>query len=73
MSAMTLRGRLERQDFAGATWVLVADDGERWQLRGAVDPTWTGRRLTVHGTPAAAQFGFAMVGPVFEVERVEPG
>lgn len=71
MSGRTLRGRLEREDFGGVTWILVTDDGERWQLQGAIDPAWTGRRLTVHGAPAAAQFGFAMVGPVFEVERAE--
>lgn len=71
MSRETLRGRLETADFAGPAWVLVTDAGERWQLRGTIEPTWQGRRVRVHGAPAAAQFGFVMVGPVFEVERVE--
>ena len=29
-----------------------------------------GRRIRVEGAPAAEQFGFVMVGPIFDVSRV---
>jgi hypothetical protein len=70
MSASQLEGRLERDDFAGPVMILVTDAGERWQLRGGVDPGSIGRRIRVEGAPAAEQFGFVMVGPIFDVSRV---
>lgn len=71
MSDETIDGRLERDDFGGPTLILRADDGQRFQLKGDVPRRWVGQRVRVHGSPAEAQFGFAMVGPIIDVRRVE--
>lgn len=72
MSAeMVLEGRLEVADFGGAVARLVTDGGERWELRGVSAAAWAGQRVRVRGRRAAAQFGFAMVGPVCEVVEIE--
>ncbi len=68
---MTLTGTLSMRELGGAkTWVLDAPEGPH-ELRGAVDSSLIGRRVRVEGELAAAQFGFAMSGPVVRVTRME--
>ena len=67
---MTLKGTLRRQFFGGEVWVLEADGGASWQLRGKVPRELDGQRVEVSGKKAAAGFSFAMVGEVLEVERI---
>lgn len=72
MSALTLEGTVARDDFGGPVLMLRTADGQTYQLEGDVSPALVGRRVRVHGAQAEAQFGFAMVGPVIAVQRVEP-
>ena len=72
MSARTLEGTVSRDDFGGPVLILRTAAGQSFQLRGDVSPALVGRRVRVDGTEAAAQFGFAMVGPVIDVSRIEP-
>ncbi len=67
---MKLTGTLRRQFFGGEVWVLEADGGASWQLKGPVPRKLEGQRVTVSGRKAEAGFGFAMVGEVIEVDGV---
>lgn len=71
MSDVILEGTVQRDDFGGPVLILRTADGS-FQLRGDVSPVLIGRRVRVHGTKGAEQFGFAMVGPAIDVTRVEP-
>jgi hypothetical protein len=71
--AKTLRGTVRKNDLEGGVWELVADDGERYQLRGGdaglrVD----GQKVEVEGAVDKAGFGIGMTGPIFDVTRWRP-
>lgn len=75
MSDVTLEGTLHLDDFGGSVITLQTADGQRWQLQGIKPgdlPADPARRVRVQGARAAAQFGFAMVGPILEVRRIDP-
>ncbi len=71
MSALDLEGTVARDDFGGPVLMLRTAGGQTWQLEGDVPPSLIGRRVRVRGAEAEAQFGFAMVGPVIAVQRIE--
>jgi hypothetical protein len=64
-------GTLVVRELGGSkTWILEGPEGPH-ELKGAVDASLLGRRVTVHGELAEAQFGFSMSGPVIDVRRME--
>jgi len=66
---MKIRGRVERRDLEGGIWQLVADDGKRYTLVGAVAGLTAGAQVEVEGTIDDG-FGIAMAGPQLRVQRV---
>jgi len=66
---MKVRGRVERRDLEGGIWQLVADDGKRYTLVGAVQGLVAGAQVEVEGAIDDG-FGIAMAGPQLRVQRV---
>jgi len=66
---MKVRGRVERRDLEGGIWQLVADDGKRYTLVGAVQGLVAGAQVEVEGTIDQG-FGIAMAGPQLRIQRV---
>ena len=66
---MKLSGKVERVDLGGGAFVLVADNGQRYQLaggdRGMKQP---GVRIEVEGDVDPGAASTAMVGPVLRVK-----
>ena len=65
---MTIRGKLERRDLEGGTWVLVAGR-EQWVLVGEVPAALAGREVEVEGDKDEG-FGLFMQGPQLRVRRI---
>ena len=68
---MTVTGTLKREFFGGPVWVLTADDGASYQLKGKVPEALEGRRVQVSASKAEQGFGFSMVGEVLDVRSVK--
>jgi hypothetical protein len=66
---MKLRGKVERRDLEGGIWQLVADDGKRYTLVGAIGRLKAGAQVEVEGTIDDG-FGIAMAGPQLRVSRI---
>lgn len=66
---MKVRGRVERRDLEGGIWQLVAADGKRYTLVGAVGDLQDGAQVEVEGTIDEG-FGIAMAGPQLRVRKV---
>jgi hypothetical protein len=66
---MKIRGRVERQDLEGGIWQLVAEDGRRYTLVGAVGRLKSGTRVEIEGSIDEG-FGIAMTGPQLRVASV---
>ena len=66
---MRVRGKVERQDLEGGIWQLVAEDGKRYTLVGAVGRLKSGARVEVDGNVDEG-FGIAMAGPQLRVTSV---
>ena len=66
---MRVRGKVERQDLEGGFWQLVAEDGKRYTLVGAVGRLKSGARVEVDGNVDEG-FGIAMAGPQLRVTSV---
>ena len=67
---MKLRGLVHLEHFGGPVYVLRTDDARQFELRGDAVAAWIGREIVVEARPAAAAYGFSMVGPVLEVDRI---
>lgn len=66
---MKVRGKVERRDLEGGIWQLVADDGTRYTLVGAVGRLKSGARVEVEGSLDEG-FGIAMAGPQLRVTSI---
>jgi hypothetical protein len=66
---MKVRGRVERRDLEGGFWQLVADDGKRYTLVGAIGGLKAGVQVEVEGTIDEG-FGIAMAGPQLRVQKI---
>jgi hypothetical protein len=66
---MKVRGRVERRDLEGGIWQLVAEDGKRYTLVGAVSGLKAGSQVEVEGTLDDG-FGIAMAGPQLRVHKI---
>lgn len=64
---MITRGRLERRDVSGGTWVLVTRTGS-WTLYGNVPAALAGKEVEVEGDEGG--FGIGMSGPTLAVRRI---
>jgi hypothetical protein len=67
---MRLQGILKRVDLGTGAWVLETPDGQRYQLVGAVPGALKDRPVRVDAEAMEAM-GFAMVGPILQVQRIE--
>lgn len=68
----TWHGRLEKQEMVGVVWVLHAEDGQQYELRGVEpDLILNGNRVAVTGQLAEAGFGMQMVGTPIDVRSLE--
>src|SRR6267142_1572852 len=67
--AMKVRGRVERRDLEGGIWQLVAEDGKRYTLVGAIGGLKAGAQVEVEGTVDEG-FGIAMAGPQLRVQKI---
>lgn len=66
---MKLSGKVERADVGGGAFVLVADDGRRYQLTGGDrGMKQIGARIEVEGEVDAGGVSVAMVGPILRVK-----
>jgi hypothetical protein len=66
---MKVRGRVERRDLEGGFWQLVAEDGTRYTLVGAIGGVKAGAQVEVEGTLDEG-FGIAMAGPQLRVQKI---
>jgi hypothetical protein len=66
---MRVRGKVERRDLEGGIWQLVAEDGKRYTLVGAVGRLKPGARVEVDGNVDEG-FGLAMAGPQLRVTNI---
>lgn len=67
---MTLLGTLRRMAIEGGTWLLVADDGRRFQLDSVPNDTQDGARVEVEGDARPQGVSFQMAAPMFAVRRL---
>ncbi|RMH41111.1 MAG: hypothetical protein D6689_11840 [Deltaproteobacteria bacterium] len=64
----TYRGVVRKSDLEGGVWLLHADDGERYQLRGGDDGLRVdGQRVVVEGQVDRGAMGIGMTGPYLAV------
>lgn len=65
----TYRGTIKKNDLEGGFWELHADDGERYQLRGADDQLLVeDQAVEIQGTVDTGGFGIGMTGPYLDVK-----
>jgi hypothetical protein len=70
---MKLSGKVERVDLGGGAFVLVADDGSRYQLVGGDRGLKkVGQRIEVEGEVDSQGVSVAMVGPLLRVKSYKP-
>lgn len=66
---MKLTGTLRHVDLEGGTWLLVGDDGRRFQLDRAPEQP-SGSRVEVDGDPAPQMVSFQMAAPMLRVRTI---
>jgi hypothetical protein len=70
---MKMRGRVTFQDLGAGAWVLEAEDGKRYELRGVSTGSLSeGARVEVEGDLDAGSVSTAMAGPTLRVKRWNP-
>ena len=65
-------GTLKREFFGGEIWVLRTKAGQAYQLQGKIPAVLEDQLVKVQGSASHAAFGIAMVGPIIDVEQIEP-
>jgi len=65
-------GTLKREFFGGEIWVLRTKAGQAYQLQGKIPAVLEDQQVKVQGSASHAAFGIAMVGPIIDVEQIEP-
>jgi hypothetical protein len=70
---MKLKGRVTFEDLGAGAWVLEAEDGKRYELRGVEGGKLSeGARVEVEGDLDAGAVSTAMAGPALRVKRWSP-
>ena len=65
-----ISGKVAYKNLEGGVWVLEGDDGQTYQLTGGDKKMIKdGQRIEAEGSVDSGGFSFAMVGPIFKVER----
>lgn len=71
VSGMKLKGTIRRSDLEGGQWTFETEKGETYQLTGELDGAKDGLKAEVEGKVDKGAMGFAMLGPQFEVKKIE--
>jgi Protein of unknown function (DUF5818) len=67
---MKVKGRVTFHDLGAGAWVLEAEDGKRYELRGVEGGRLSeGESVEVEGEVDAGSVSTAMVGPALRVKR----
>jgi hypothetical protein len=70
---MKLKGRLTFEDLGAGAWVLVSEDGKRYELHGVEGGKLSeGARVEVEGELDAGSVSTAMTAPALRVKRWHP-
>ena len=65
-----ITGTVRKSDLEGGMWMLHADDGEEYQLRGGdAGLRVEGQRVTVEGRVDRGAMGIGMVGAYLDVKK----
>ncbi len=67
---MKLKGTIRRSDLEGGQWILVAEDGEQYQLNGALAQAKDGISAEVEGKIDKSTMSFGMMGAQFTVDKI---
>ena len=67
---MKLKGTIRRSDLEGGHWVLETDDGDRYQLTGALGDCQDGLVAEVEGKVDKNAMGIGMMGPQLAVQKI---
>jgi hypothetical protein len=68
-----VKGRITFEDLGAGAWVLVSEDGKRYELRGLDHGKLSeGARVEVEGELDAGAVSTAMAGPALRVKRWHP-
>ena len=69
----TFTGTVKKNDLEGGFWELHADNGERYQLRGAKgDLCVQGQKVAIEGNVDKGGFGIGMTGAYLDVKSWKP-
>jgi hypothetical protein len=68
---MKLKGTIRRNDLAGGHWVLETEEGETYQLAGAIGGCQDGMKAEVQGKVDKDAMGIGMTGPHFTVQSIK--
>lgn len=67
---MKLKGKVTFEDLGAGAWVLVSEEGKRYELRGIDSGKLSeGARVEVEGELDAGGVSTAMAGPTLRVKR----
>ena len=70
---MKVKGRVTFQDLGAGAWVLEAEDGKRYELKGIAGGRLTeGARVEVEGEVDRGSVSTAMAGPALRVKHWSP-
>jgi len=70
---MTVRGTIRRASVEGGLWILVAEGGRTYQLRGGPKEAYRdGARVEIVGEVDRGAVGIGMVGETLVVATVRP-
>jgi hypothetical protein len=67
---MKLKGTISRSDVEGGHWLFKTDDGDQYQLTGAIDNAKDGMRAEVEGKVDKNMMGIGMMGAYFAVQKL---
>jgi len=67
---MKLKGTIRRSDLEGGHWILVVENGEQYQLNGAVGSPKDGQSVEVEGNIDKGAMSFGMMGAQFTVNKL---
>ncbi|HEY6038915.1 MAG TPA: hypothetical protein VIV58_31750 [Kofleriaceae bacterium] len=67
---MKLKGTIRRSDLEGGHWILVVENGEQYQLNGAVGSPKDGTSVEVEGKIDKGAMSFGMMGAQFTVNKI---
>jgi len=67
---MKLKGTIRRNDLEGGHWVLETDDGDQYQLTGALGDAKDGLAVEVEGKVDKNAMGIGMTGPQLAVHKI---